>query len=228
VRSGSPGAYSYSPEPVLENTPVNYLSALSALRFANWMSNGQGSGDTETGSYTFTGTPSDGAARNPGATIVLASENEWYKAAYYDAVSASYFDYPTSSNTQPLCTWRPSERVGPNAANCGQIHAPLLPVGTYIASASPYGTFDQGGNAWEWTDTLTFGCPAPFDCQSLNRVLRGGAAGDDVFHLSVESRNFGYPIAYIGGLRLVMVPEPGTGLLVMLGVLGLARRPEQN
>ena len=27
-------------------------------------------------------------------------------------------------------------------------------VGAFTASASPYGTFDQGGNVWEWNETV--------------------------------------------------------------------------
>ena len=39
--------------------------------------------------------------RNAGATVFLPSENEWYKAAYYNPATSSYFQYPTSSNTAP-------------------------------------------------------------------------------------------------------------------------------
>ena len=35
------------------NHPVNYVSWYDAIRFANWLNNGQGSGDTETGAYTL-------------------------------------------------------------------------------------------------------------------------------------------------------------------------------
>ncbi|MES1212960.1 MAG: SUMF1/EgtB/PvdO family nonheme iron enzyme, partial [Singulisphaera sp.] len=37
------------------NRPVNYVNWLDAVRFANWLNNGQGDGDTETGSYTLLG-----------------------------------------------------------------------------------------------------------------------------------------------------------------------------
>jgi hypothetical protein len=85
--------------------PVNMVTFYNALRFANWMNNGQGSGDTETGAYTLLGgteTPTNGniVSRNPGATIVLTREDEWYKAAYYDFSSTSYFAYPAGSSTQ--------------------------------------------------------------------------------------------------------------------------------
>jgi len=41
--------------------------------------------------------------RNAGATIFLPSENEWYKAAYYGASTASYFTYPAGSNAPTVC-----------------------------------------------------------------------------------------------------------------------------
>ena len=49
------GSYSYGPIAGRENMPVNYLSLYDAMRFANWMNNGQGSADTETGAYTLLG-----------------------------------------------------------------------------------------------------------------------------------------------------------------------------
>jgi formylglycine-generating enzyme required for sulfatase activity len=89
ARSGGSGGYTYSTFAFHEDKPVEYVSYFDALRFANWLNNGQGAGDTETGAYTLLGgtaTPSNGTTvtRNAGATIVLTSENEWYKAAYYD------------------------------------------------------------------------------------------------------------------------------------------------
>ena len=72
------------------NHPVNYVTWYNSIRFANWLNNGQGIGDTETGSYTLGSLGADGKptgglsiTRNPGAKVFLPSENEWYKAAYY-------------------------------------------------------------------------------------------------------------------------------------------------
>ena len=101
--AASDGSYSYAAKAGFENKPVVYVSFYDALRFANWLHNGQGSGDTETGAYTIT---ADGDHRattrsraTPGATIFLTSENEWYKAAYYSP-GGSYFDYPTGTDTR--------------------------------------------------------------------------------------------------------------------------------
>lgn len=149
-----------------EENPVVFVSVWDAMRFTNWLHNGQGKGDTENGAYTLTAESISGntVKRNPGARFHLPSENEWYKAAYYDAKSRRYFLYPTRSNTRPLGDVPSS---GENAAN---FHGAkgfavsgspmqknenyLTRVGAYTNNPGPYGTFDQGGNAWEWTDTI--------------------------------------------------------------------------
>jgi hypothetical protein len=93
--------------------------------------------------------------RNLGASIFLTSENEWYKAAYYDALSTSYFDYPTGTNTMTGCV-APGSDTG-NSANCGWAVSASTNVGAYLLSDSPYGTYDQGGNVWEWNEEIVYG-----------------------------------------------------------------------
>src|SRR5262245_58814137 len=68
TRSGSLGAYTYATIAGRESWPVNYVTFYDALRFANWMNNGQGTGDTETGAYTITAQEiaNDSITRNPG------------------------------------------------------------------------------------------------------------------------------------------------------------------
>src|SRR6266542_693454 len=57
VRSGGggEGGYTYSAKSGYENQPVVYVGWYDAVRFANWMNNGQGNGDTESGAYTLVG-----------------------------------------------------------------------------------------------------------------------------------------------------------------------------
>ena len=148
ARSGSPGNYTYSPIAGRARMPVNYVSFYDALRFANWLHNGQGHGDTETGAYTLAGgTPipsNEPLTRNAGADVFIPTDDEWYKAAYYSTARRRYFDYPAGTNTAIVCSL---PGAAPNAANCGAAVGDLTDVGSYTGSASPNGTLDQGGTS---------------------------------------------------------------------------------
>jgi formylglycine-generating enzyme required for sulfatase activity len=222
TQSGSPGSYTYTVKLGFENKPVTYVSFYDALRFANWLNNGQGSGDTETGAYTITavGISANSITRNAGASIFLPSENEWYKAAYYSP-GGVYFDYPVGTDTQTVCA---TPGATANTANCfpeGLVS--LTDVGAYTGSASPSGTFDQGGNVWEWNETIF----------SYGRGFRGGGFGSNVDILAASnwSALVTESEALSNGFRVAsLVPEPGPGLLGMTAVLGLAasRRRRAN
>jgi PEP-CTERM putative exosortase interaction domain len=222
MQVGSSGSYQYVPVTGRETMPVNFVSFYSAMRFANWLNNGQGSGSTETGAYTLLGgtaTPSNGTTvtRNAGATIALPTEDEWYKAAYYDSRSTSYFDYPAGSNTATTCG---APTATPNSANCGFAVGDVVAVGSYSGSASPFGTYDQGGNVFEWSETLV----APG--QGTWRNTRNGSFDVGPAYLAADSRGGFEPQnrMNIVGIRIAMIPEPSTGLLVVAGLIGLAGR----
>jgi formylglycine-generating enzyme len=216
TRSGSSGSFTYSAIAGRGDMPVNFVSFYDTLRFTNWLNNGQGIGDTETGAYTLLGgtpTPINGTlvTRNPGANTFVTSEDEWYKAAYYDASSAGYFDYPAGSDTQTTCS---TPTATANRANCGSV--PNLTIkGSYTGSASPYGTFDQGGNVWEWNETII---------NAIFREVRGGSRAFNASNLAAASRSVDDPsgASPVNGFRVAMIPEPGTGLLVIAGLLGFA------
>ena len=222
--SAGPAGSKYSAIPVATNYPVDFVTWYDAIRFSNWMSNGQGNGDTETGSYTLLGgtpTPSNANSivRNPGATIVIPNNNEWYKAAYYNPATSTYFLYPTSSNTVPTAERAPG---GNNSANYNE--APpqhLTDVGAYSGTTSPYGVYDMGGDVVQWTENLLNGS---------RRSLRG-----DAWNLDSTSLLAPFPMdAYIAsinvqptavsdsvGFRLAMVPEPSSVILAAFGLAGL-------
>ena len=204
--------------------PVNFVSFYDSLRFANWLHNGQptgaqGNSTTEDGAYTFSG-PTTVGARNAGAQIFLPSENEWYKAAYYRAPTASYFDYPTGSNTIPTCAL---PGATPNTANCNFVVTDLTPVGSYTGSASPMGTFDQGGNVWEWNE----GIPGP-----SARSLRAGGFADPANRLApLESTgaleasaisDVGFRVASISLIPATVPSLSPIGMTVLWSLLGLA------
>jgi formylglycine-generating enzyme required for sulfatase activity len=165
IRSGSSGSYTYATVIGRENHPVNYVSFWDATRFANWLHNGQPAGaqnnsTTEDGTYTLTpdGISANTVARNPSWQWAVTSENEWYKAAYHQPASAggdsdNYWLYPTSSNS-----------ITTNQANYADVITITTPVGSYAANF--YGTFDMGGNVFEWTEAII---------SVTKRVLRGGS-----------------------------------------------------
>lgn len=167
TQSGSEGSYTYSVKTGYENKPANYICWYDAIRFINWMHNGQGSSSTESGAYTITnggvnsGTVSD---RNPGAQVWLPSEDEWYKAAYYKggSTNAGYWDYATQNDTEPTAEAPPG---GSNSANYYRTGGDITDVGAYVLCPSAYGTYDQSGNMFEWNEALIDG----------NRGLRGGS-----------------------------------------------------
>ncbi len=100
IQSGTSGNFTYTAPTVVGtqadwlNRPVNCIDWGDAARFCNWMTNGQptnlgeAANSTETGSYTLNGKTSGAdlltVTRNANAVWAIPTEDEWYKAAYYD------------------------------------------------------------------------------------------------------------------------------------------------
>ena len=227
-QSGSSGSYSYSVASDWANRPVNYVSWYDAIRFSNWLHNGQGSGNTETGAYTITdwdGTNGTVSNRNVDAQVWLPSENEWYKAAYHknDGETGNYFDYPTSSDSIPGRDMTEATNAGNNANYDDNGHLIGSPyyrteVGEFELSDSPYGTFDMGGNVWEWNETMV----------GIFRGIRGGSYDYyGVNYLRSSTTRIGDPpggVSGVVGFRVASVPEPATLLLLGLGAVMLRRK----
>jgi formylglycine-generating enzyme required for sulfatase activity len=229
-QSGSSGSYTYATTKN-GNFPVNYVTWGDAARFANWLTNNQptgteGNGTTETGSYTLNGATSNEAllavTRNANANYVIPTENEWYKAAYYNPASSSYYLYTTSSNSQPSNVL---SATGTNNANYydeynGSSTDPtnyLTPVGAFADSVSPYGTYDQGGDLFQWNESVYSGS---------YRRLRGGSFEGS--YEDLQSGNFAdnYPADEYAniGFRVSQVPEPASMGVLGLGVAGMLVR----
>lgn len=241
ARQGSFGSYSYSVIGS-GLRPVTYVSWFDAARFVNWLENGQPSGamaagSTETGAYTLNGRFFGVVTRNAQATYGLPTEDEWYKAAYHQPASQGgdsdgYWRYPTGSNATP------NSRNGSSGdGNSGNFYrndglvngfnggyavndSLVFPTGNALTDAgafsladSFYGTFDQGGNLWEWNDAIIGGTA---------RGMRGGSWNNAVNFLEPTPRTAGRdPANELSadlGFRIVIVPEPSVVGIVALGM----------
>ena len=215
TRSGVAGNFSYNVTGALANRPVVLVSWFDAARFANWLVNGQGAGDTESGSYTLNGTSSAFVPANLDATIRLPNQDEWHKAAYFDPTKGGvggYWLYPTKSDS-----------ISPAVAN--YMGGGLTYVGSYIDSPSAYGTFDQGGNASEWVDGVMSYVPLTVGVNGgMWDSIGGGADGG----LGASANGAKYPgnESIYTGFRLASVPEPSCVVLTILasGVLVTRRK----
>jgi formylglycine-generating enzyme required for sulfatase activity len=178
-RAGGVGTYTYTVQTGEGYYPVNYTDFWDTLRYVNWLENGKPSGaqdssTTEDGTYTITagGIAANSITRNSGHTYFLPSQDEWYKAAYYDPALGGYYNYPYRTDTATTCA-----AVGgtPNTANCTGGPATVTPGGGYPKAISPSGVYDMGGNVMEWTEEIDV----------ANRVMWGGAWSGPAGWLSV-------------------------------------------
>ena len=197
--------------------PVNFVSFYDALRFANWLNNGQGNGDTETGAYTLLGgtaTPSNATVtRNAGATIFFRARTSGSRRRITTR-SAELFRLPGWFEHADFCA---AATATPNRANCNA-RGDLTTVGSYSGSASPTAPSTKAETSAEWNETLEHYVRARL------RGIRGGGCGDHperarcVASEVPPARKSSASV----GFRLALIPEPSTGLLVIAGLLGLA------
>ena len=215
-RTGDSGSYFYSVEAARANRPVAVIDWGDAVRFANWLFNGQPTGaqdlsTTEDGSYLLDGANTDAAlmavTRKPGATWVIPTEDEWVKAAFHknDGVTGNYWRFPTQlNNPAPGRDLTEATNSGNNANYFKDGPIPIddpyytTEVGEFELSDSAYGTFDQAGNLHEWNESAT-------DDGTL-RGLRGGGWGSGG-SLDIQSRfdfvplidrlDFGFRLAHL-------------------------------
>ncbi|MEZ4332615.1 MAG: SUMF1/EgtB/PvdO family nonheme iron enzyme [Myxococcota bacterium] len=221
-RSGTAGSWQYTVKPGMADEPVNYVSFWDALRFANWLHNGQPSGDqdattTEDGAYTITtqGIAANDAPRNPGARYAVPSRDEWLKAGYYEDAPSTWYLSPAQSQLQ-MALGTPLADDG-NTGNCESPSVVLFDVGSYALSESPWGTFDQGGNVAEWTEEIRGGGSA--------RANLGGSFASGCNGTTPGSVPFSVPGQEVPnlGFRIVRPSAPVVPLLAPFaaGVLAL-------
>ena len=152
--------------------------------------------------------------------------DEWYKAAYYDPVSMTYFDYPSSDGNLPTAV---ASGTGDKTAVYNQSFAAGPADITQAGGLSPFGIMGLGGNVFEWEETtldLTNGLG------SSSRGVRGGYWADSSGGLSSSTRlnDFLNPAIELNGFigfrvaslsSTAAVPEPGSFALFLTGLAGL-------
>ena len=216
--------------------PATSVSWNEAARFTNWLNTSTGG----SAAYKFTtsgvndnislwssgdlGYDASNPYRNSLANYVLPSMDEWYKAAYYNPNTSSYFDYANGSNSAPTA-------VASGTADNTAVYFQTFNQGpadiTSAGGLSPYGIMGLGGNVFEWEETS-------FNLNNSSgssvRGFRGGRWDFFSNSLSSSSRVNGLPAVEgnVLGFRVASlsssaasVPEPGTfGVLSLVG-LGL-------
>ena len=219
------------------NQPAATINWYEAAAFVNFLNTN--SGKTAAYNLTFSGgswsmdlwsseqawtAGGENLYRNKNAFYFLPSENEWYKAAYYNPAGSNYFLYPTASSSVPTAV-----ASGTNAGSAVYNNAASVPAVVDSAGGlSPYGTMGQGGNVWELNESAYAGTNSS---PSEARALRGGDWTYTEFFLrSSSSRvDFVAPSQAVDfvGFRVASVPEPSTyALLAMtaVGALWMAKR----
>lgn len=209
-------SYYYIVKDGYERKPVVYIHYCDLARYANWLHYGcPNTGKSEIG--TTEGDASNGAynttdfedvrsgkktvyeewgKRNVGAKYFIPSEDEWYKAAYYDPTiigGRKYHDYPTRTSDAPAY-FQANYLVGDSILNPKTF---IVDVDCFPNAASYFGTQQQGGNVWEWTEDWQYGIVG---C----RGLRGGSWSYTSYGLNAINMDPGGldDYSYVFGARL--------------------------
>ena len=221
--------------------PATNIDWFEAARFVNWLNTSTG----HTPAYKFVEVPSprpsippslefalwepsdagynpNNLFRNSRAIYFLPSMNEWYKAAFYDPASGTYFDYPTGSNIPPIAV---ASGTAPGTAVFNQDLAAGPADIMQAGGLSPYGTMAQGGNVNEWLETKS---DLLNDDPSGLRGRRGASWSALSFSLSASITRTGLGGSGGTGFRIAsVIPEPRAAILSLIAshaMLGLRIR----
>ena len=194
---------------------------------------------TEDGAYYLNGATSDAqlnaVTRESDWKWALPTEDEWYKAAYHknDGDTGNYWDYATRNNigdvdpgfitdgdllSGPLTPFTDGSVDPGNYATWdgdgGQDglgpFAYRTEVGEWENSGSAYGTFDQVGNLYEWTEEV--------HSTETKRLLRGGAHISGALDMQSRFRGWWFvptDETYHMGFRVVR-PTPPKGSVIIV------------
>ena len=208
--------------------PATGVSWNEAARFVNWLNTS--SGGYAAYKFTTSGVNDNIALwtaadvldydplnpfRSKRSNYVLPSVDEWYKAAFYNPITASYSDFANGLDTAPT-------PVASGTASGTAVYQQDPSQGpadiTQAGGLSPFGVMGLGGNVLEWNETSSFAsntfAPSP-------RIVRGGmwfngpsflsSSVASPTHPMLENPLFGFRVASLA--PVAAVPEPFSLLL---------------
>ncbi len=216
------------------NKPATRVSWFEAAQFVNWLNTSKGAtpaykfddqGDFQLWESADVGYDPDNRFRNTQARYFLPSVDEWYKAAFYDPGTESYFDYPTGSDSEPIPV---AFGIDPGTAVWNQTIGPSDI--TLAGGASPFGTVAQAGNVSEWQETPLDGVANDIPVPDV-RARRGDEWGQAINGSGMSSFNSGIERlansgGFTNGFRVASIPEPTSctlGAIVIILSLACSR-----
>ena len=120
---------------------------------------------------------------------------------------AAYFSATGTNNAN---CWNGSNNTYTDPTNY------LTPVGAFAASPGPYGTYDMGGDVWQWTEQAIVS-------GGQRRLYNGSWAADSNALASYDYLNYNpaTPTNEFGFRVAASVPEPSTSAILLAGAIGL-------
>ena len=213
--------------------PATGITWYQAAAYANWLNTSHGytaAYNLDAGATTLTvwsqsqafslGGGNYDLYRNANAHYFLPTENEYYKAAYYDpnkSGGAGYWLYATGSDTAPTAV---ASGTAAGTAVYDGYNTGVASVPASVDQAgglSPYGTMGQTANVSEWNESAYFG---GYNA-SEDRVFRGGIWLNPSSILQSSFRGNANPSITVDsiGFRVAeVVPEPSTYTLLIFGL----------
>jgi formylglycine-generating enzyme required for sulfatase activity len=193
--------------------PASFVTLDEAMKYCNFMT----SGNVDDGAYVFSGgvyqsTDRASAITAYGTVYALPTEDEWCKAAYFDASGAKgYSLYANGTDTIPTwgttAGWNYYDNAGGFVSG-----SPNYAWTAGYGGVEQNGTFDMMGNVWEWMES-----PAG--------LIRGGSYTYDEPSLISSEPSHGsvtaIPVKDLG-FRVVAIPEPASAMMIGLGGLLIA------
>lgn len=223
------------------NRPATGIGWYEAAKYVNWLNTSTGgtaaykfdsSGNFQMWSAGDVGYNANNMFRNRLAKYVIASRDEWYKAAY-GSPDGTWYNYPTGSDSVPIPV---SGGTNTNTA----VYMQFAPADIDNAGGlSAWGTMGQGGNVWEWNENTYYGN----NDNAYVRELRGGSweqswdNSDTSFLMDSSNRHFysnestlegGNGDYFLFGFRVAMIPEPSSLSLLALGGVVVALRKRKR